>query len=168
MTTLKSQETKSQGIQAQHFKDTLKAHAAGVVVVTGQTDGVPAGLTATSFTAVSLDPPLVSFYAAKSSTTWPTLSLAEHFAVNVLAQGQDGVAAKFAGKGIDRFAGTSWGLNEHGVPLLEGAAAHLTCRPYDTIEIGDHVLVVGLVIDAEVRTEQPLLYHQGRFGRFIL
>jgi flavin reductase (DIM6/NTAB) family NADH-FMN oxidoreductase RutF len=159
---------KSQGIQAQHFKDTLKAHAAGVVVVTGQTGGTPAGLTATSFTAVSLDPPLVSFYAAKSSTTWPTLRTAEHFAVNVLAQGQDGIAARFAGRGLDRFAGTSWYPNEHGVPLLEGAVAQLTCEPYDTIEIGDHELVVGLVIDAVVRTELPLLYHQGRFGRFIL
>jgi flavin reductase (DIM6/NTAB) family NADH-FMN oxidoreductase RutF len=159
---------KSQGIRAQHFKDTLKAHAAGVVVVTGQTGGIPAGLTATSFTAVSLDPPLVSFYAAKSSTTWPTLRTAEHFAVNVLAQGQDAIAARFAGRGLDRFAGTSWHLNEHGVPLLEGAAAQLTCRPYDTIEIGDHELVVGLVIDAVVRPELPLLYHQGRFGRFIL
>ncbi|MEO5876709.1 MAG: flavin reductase family protein, partial [Streptosporangiaceae bacterium] len=152
----------------QHFKDTLKAHAAGVVVITGQNDGVPAGLTATSFTAVSLDPPLVSFYAARSSTTWPTLSTCDHFAVNVLAQDQDVIAERFAGRGLDRFAGTAWHLNNHGVPLLDGAAAQITCRPHDTIEIGDHVLVVGLVVDAVVRAEPPLLYHQGRFGRFMM
>nr|WP_248962899.1 flavin reductase family protein [Sphaerisporangium perillae] len=151
------------------FRQALAVHAAGVVVITAQSEGVPVGLTATSFSSVSLDPPLVSFYVDQASTTWPWLRTADHFAVNILAGDQAEVASRFARKGVDRFAEpTRWRPGPLGAPLLQDVSAHLVCLPYETFTVGDHVLVVGLVAEAEVhKPGRPLLYHQGRFGRFI-
>jgi flavin reductase (DIM6/NTAB) family NADH-FMN oxidoreductase RutF len=154
-------------IGAEDFRRALATHAAGVVVVTAAPGGTPVGLTATSFSSVSLRPPLVSFYVAQSSTTWPALREAPTFGVNVLASHQKEVAARFARRGIDRFAETTWTPGPEGVPVLDEVAAHLHCRPRHTAEVGDHILVVGLVIAADVRAGRPLLYHQGRFGRFV-
>ncbi|TNY36554.1 flavin reductase family protein [Thermomonospora catenispora] len=159
-----------QPVDARRFRRTLALHASGVVVVTARNaEGTPVGLTATSFSSVSLDPPLISFYVAASSTTWPDLSQAEVFAVNLLAAHQPDVAARFAQKGIDRFAApTAWRPGPLGVPLLEDVVAHLLAVPYTTATIGDHHLVVGLVVGTRNgHGGAPLLYHHGRFGRFI-
>ncbi|ACZ90919.1 MULTISPECIES: flavin reductase family protein [Streptosporangium] len=155
-------------VDGERFRQALAVHAAGVVVVTAQSEGIPAGLTATSFSSVSLAPPLVSFYVDQSSTTWPWLRQADHFAVNVLASDQAELASRFARKGVDRFAApTSWRPGPLGVPLLNGASAQLICSPHSTVDIGDHVLVVGLVTETNLDPGgRPLLYHQGRFGRF--
>jgi flavin reductase (DIM6/NTAB) family NADH-FMN oxidoreductase RutF len=157
-----------QVIDGERFRRALALHAAGVVVVTAASGGVPAGLTATSFSSVSLSPPLVSFYVAQTSTTWPSLRAAERFAVNILSSGQADLAARFARKGVDRFAApTGWRPDTDGTPLLDGVCAHLLCTPHATIDIGDHVLVVGLVTGIGVREPgDPLLYHRGRFGDF--
>ncbi|MER7212239.1 flavin reductase family protein [Streptosporangium sp. NPDC000239] len=155
-------------VDADRFRQALAVHAAGVVVITAQARGVPVGLTATSFSSVSLTPPLVSFYVDQSSTTWPSLRLAEHFAVNVLASDQAELASRFARKGVDRFAApTEWWPGPQGVPILGGVSAQLVCVPHSTVDIGDHVLVVGLVTETNlVSDDRPLLYHRGRFGRF--
>lgn len=157
------------GVDGERFRRALGVHAAGVVVITAQSEGVPAGLTATSFSSVSLEPPLVSFYVNQSSTTWPRLRRADRFAVNILASDQADLAARFARKGVDRFAEpTRWRPGPSGVPLLEGVSARLICTPYGMIDIGDHVLVVGLVTEVDTHPGgRPLLYHQGRFGRFV-
>ncbi|MBB5076408.1 flavin reductase family protein [Nonomuraea endophytica] len=156
-------------IAADQFRQALAVHASGVVVITAQRDGRPVGLTATSFSAVSLDPPLVSFYVDRSSTTWPQLGAADHFAVNILASDQAELAARFARKNVDRFAApTRWRSGPLGAPLLQDVSAHLICLPYERADVGDHVLVVGLVAETDVRHPgRPLLYHQGRFGRFL-
>lgn len=154
-------------VGAQDFRAALAQHAAGVVIVTARPEGVPVGLTATSFSSVSLDPPLVSFSVDRSSTTWPWLRLADHFAVNVLAGDQHDLATRFARRGVDRFAGpTRWHQGPHDTPLLDDVAAHLICVPHTTVEIGDHTLVVGLVVGCAAGTSRPLLYHRGRYGRF--
>jgi flavin reductase (DIM6/NTAB) family NADH-FMN oxidoreductase RutF len=152
-------------VDAARFRRALGRHAAGVVVVTGPG---PVGLTATSLTSVSLDPPLVSFCVNRASTTWPDLRQAEFFGVNVLAGDQSAVAARFAGRGVDRFGpSTEWRTGPYDVPILRGITAHLLCEPYDTIALGDHWLVVGIVIGTELGTSgEPLLYHQGRYGGF--
>ncbi|MEV0585772.1 flavin reductase family protein [Nonomuraea sp. NPDC050310] len=149
------------------FRSALAQHASGVVIVTALSENVPVGLTATSFSSASLAPPLVQFSIDRDSTTWPWLRLADHFAVNVLAGDQAGLATRFARRGIDRFGGpTRWRPGRFGAPLLAGAAAHLVCRPHANHDIGDHVLVVGEVIEAEIHPARPLLYHRGRFGHF--
>ncbi|MEV7008683.1 flavin reductase family protein [Streptosporangium sp. NPDC051022] len=151
------------------FRRALSSHASGVVVVTAAPEGGrPVGLTVTSFSSVSLSPPLVSFYVGNTSATWPSLRAAGHFCVSILADDQAMLASRFARRGMDRFtAPTRWHTGVHGVPVLNGALAHLVCRPYATAGIGDHVLVVGQV--TEVRdgaASCPLLYQRGRFGRF--
>ncbi|MCK2218968.1 flavin reductase family protein [Actinomadura sp. ATCC 31491] len=156
-------------VTADDFREALAVHASGVVVITAQHAGAPVGLTATSFSSVSLDPPLVSFYVDRASTTWPRLGAADHFAVNILASDQAELATRFARKGVDRFAEpTRWRAGPLGAPLLQDVSAHLICLPYETADVGDHVLVVGLVAEARVHgAGRPLLYHQGRFGRFL-
>ncbi|MFE1169196.1 flavin reductase family protein [Nocardiopsis sp. NPDC058789] len=162
-------ETSSPGrtrAEADRFRATMRHHPAGVVVITASVGGRPVGLTATSFTSVSLDPPLVSFYVADTSTTWPTLRRAGEFGVQLLSEEQADVAARFASRDVDRFAPpTAWRPGPDGVPLLDGAVAHLVCTRFDTRLIGDHWLVVGEVTHTLVLTDPrpPLLYHRGGF-----
>ncbi|MEV0200054.1 flavin reductase family protein [Nonomuraea sp. NPDC050691] len=164
-----SRAYRDRAVDEEEFRRALAGHAAGVVVVTASVGGVPVGVTATSFSSVSLRPPLVSFYLGRTSSTWPWLREADRFAVNILAGDQGDTAARFARTRVDRFAPpTRWTADEFGTPLLDGVAAHLTCSPYRTADIGDHVLVVGLVTGARIDEQsRPLLYHQGRFGRFV-
>ncbi len=124
-------------------------------------------MTATSFTSVSLTPPLVSFYIDDRSGTWPSIRDAGAFAVNILGEDQRGVASRFATRGIDRFAPpTCWHTGPEGLPLIEGAVGHVLCRKHDLLGVGDHWLVVGRVADADLGVGHPLLYHRGRYGRF--
>jgi flavin reductase (DIM6/NTAB) family NADH-FMN oxidoreductase RutF len=140
-----------------------------VVVVTARPEQGPVGLTATSFTSVSVRPPLVSLYVAQSSTTLPLLRAAPTFAVNLLRHDQSGLAERFAARDIDRFTETTrWRGGPGGEPLLEGASAHLVCDWYATHSVGDHWLIVGLVTGIGIGDTEPspLVYHRGRFGRF--
>jgi flavin reductase (DIM6/NTAB) family NADH-FMN oxidoreductase RutF len=146
------------------LKQTLRRHAAGVTVLT--VPG-PAGFTATSFTSVSLDPALVSFYLSANASSAAAVRAAPVFAVHVLGERQQALAERFARSGVDRFAGTRWSPGAHGVPLLAGVPAWLTARPVLRQEVGDHLLVVGEVLDAGGDGAQPpLLHHAGAFGSF--
>ncbi|MBE3000823.1 flavin reductase [Nocardiopsis sp. HNM0947] len=151
------------------FRTALSHHPGGVVVVTADVAGEPVGLTATSFTSISLSPPLVGFYVAETSSTWPKLRRSGEFAVHLLGEDQSDLAARFATKGVDRFAApTSWRPGPEDVPLLDGTAVHLVCRRYDTRLVGDHWLVVGEVTHCLELDDPrpPLLYHRGAFGSF--
>ncbi|MFJ9554604.1 flavin reductase family protein [Nocardiopsis sp. NPDC101807] len=153
--------------ESDRFRATLRNHPAGVVIVTASVEGRPVGLTATSFTSVSLAPPLVSFYIAESSTTWPALRRAGEFGVQLLTEEQSDLAERFSRRGEDRFAPpTVWSRGPSQVPLLDGAAAHLVCSRFDTRLIGDHWLVVGEVTHTLVLDDPrpPLVYHRGAFG----
>jgi flavin reductase (DIM6/NTAB) family NADH-FMN oxidoreductase RutF len=159
-----------QAVNQASFRRALARHAAGVVIITASAGGEPVGLTATSFSSASIEPPLVSFYVDCSSTTWPSLGTADRFAVNILAGDQADLASRFARRGIDRFAPpTAWHLDgDQGVPLLDGACVHIVCRPHTTLDVGDHILVVGLVTAVDARESgRPLLYHRGGYGRFL-
>ncbi|GAA3726132.1 flavin reductase (DIM6/NTAB) family NADH-FMN oxidoreductase RutF [Spinactinospora alkalitolerans] len=155
-------------VPADLFRRALGSHAAGVVVVTAHPAAGPVGMTATSFTSVSLDPPLVSFYVNAGSGSWPGIRDAGAFAVNILDERQHDTAARFAAKGTDRFAPpTRWSHGPEGLPLLHGAVGHVLCLRHDLLAVGDHWLVVGRVADASVSEDgRPLLYHRSRYGRF--
>lgn len=146
------------------FRRAMSRHAAGVAIVTLRG---PAGLTVTSFSSASLDPPLVSFYIGHGSSNWPAVRAAAHFAVNLMGNGQEEVATRFARKGADRFGPrTRWEPGPGGLPLLPGATTHLICARHALVQVGDHELVVGLVTQAIIGTSAPpLLHHQGRFTR---
>jgi flavin reductase (DIM6/NTAB) family NADH-FMN oxidoreductase RutF len=154
-------------LSADEFRRAMGRHPAGVAIVTLAGPSGPGGLTVTSFSSASLDPPLVSFYIAHTSSNWPAVLAAEHFAVNLVGEGHQSLAHRFAVKGEDRFAPpTRWRRGPHGLPLLAGATTHLICATASLITVGDHELVVGLVIEAAFgRGDRPLLHHQGRFTR---
>jgi len=150
-------------LDAGTFRRALARHAAGVVIVTLRG---PAGLTVTSFSSASLDPPLVSFYIGHGSSNWPAVRAATYFAVNLIGTGQEEVATRFARKGADRFGPpTRWETGPGGLPLLAGATTHLICARHALVTIGDHELVVGQVTQAIIgASAPPLLHHQGRFS----
>jgi flavin reductase (DIM6/NTAB) family NADH-FMN oxidoreductase RutF len=153
----------AQPVQAQQLRRVLAQNAAAVVVVTGPG---PVGLTVTTFNSASLEPPLVSFYVTKSSATWPRLRDARVFAGNVLAADQADIADRFARRDTERFGpDTRWHSGPHRVPLIAGAASHVVCELDAVIAVGDHWLVVGLVIHAEAGGAPPLLRHRGQYGR---
>ena len=146
------------------LRQTLRRHAAGVAVLT--VPG-PAGVTATSFTSVSIEPALVSFYLSTTASTAAAVNAAQIFAVHVLGEHQAAIAQRFAASGVDRFAGTRWSPGPGGVPLLDDVPAWLTARPVLRQQVGDHLLVVGEVLDAGgAGDSSPLLHHAGAFGSF--
>lgn len=146
------------------FRALLRRQAASVAVVTAAGDP-PVGFTATSFTSVSLHPPLVSFCLARSSSSWPTVSRAEHVAVHLLGEEQREVARTFATSGIDRFAAYSgWRLGPYGVPLLDEPVAWLLCRVTERVLAGDHAIVLAEPLTGRHGEGAPLLYHMGRYA----
>jgi flavin reductase ActVB len=150
------------------FREALARFASGVTVVTARgPQGAPVGFTATAFSALSLDPPLILVCLSRSASTYPAFLEATHFAVNVLAAGQGEADLRFAARGTDRFAGAEVEAGPAtGLPLLPGAAVHLECRTYRRVEAGDHVILLGEVLRA-VRTDaDPLVHFNRRFGRF--
>lgn len=148
------------------FRRALGSFATGVVVVTSLDDEVPRGMAVNSFASVSLDPPLISFCAARSSTTWPLLRRSPTFAVNVLTAEQEDLCRTFARSGADRFAGLGWTEDAGGPPLLDGALAHLVCSYYAVHEAGDHELILGRVISLQQREDgEPLVFYRGGYTR---
>ena len=149
------------------FRHLLRPHAAGVVVITAP--GIrPAGFTATSFTSVSLHPPLVSFCLNRSSSSWPTVETAGHVGVHVLTDAQEEIARTFATSGVDRFAApTRWRPGPHGVPIVDGALAVLVCRVARRVAAGDHTIVLAEPVEGEYAEQDsaPLVYHMGRYVR---
>jgi 3-hydroxy-9,10-secoandrosta-1,3,5(10)-triene-9,17-dione monooxygenase reductase component len=148
------------------FRTVLGHFATGITVITAVHDGQPVGLAANSFTSVSLDPPLILFCAAKSSSTWPSIRDAGHFCVNILADDQEEVSRVFATKGADRFAGIGYRTGTTGAPLLHDVLAWLDCTIEAVHEAGDHLIVVGRVHELDVQREgRPLLFYRGGYGR---
>ena len=146
------------------FRGLLRRQASTVTVVTAP-GRPPVGFTATSFTSVSLHPPVVSFCLGHGTSSWAAVSRAGHVAVHLLAAGQQELAARFATSGIDRFGGLErWQLGPHGVPLLEGTLAWLLCRVIDRVEVGDHTVVLATPLLARDGDGKPLLYHDGRYA----
>lgn len=156
-----------EGSDARTFRDALGCFATGVTVVTAICpDGTPIGLTANSFTSVSLDPPLLLVCIANNATSAPYLRDAERFAVNVLQIGQQPTSNRFAGKGEDRFGVTPWEVGEYGTPVLTGSLSSFECSRDAVHDGGDHFLLVGRVLKAifEPRRD-PLLYFRGKYRK---
>jgi flavin reductase (DIM6/NTAB) family NADH-FMN oxidoreductase RutF len=152
-----------------YFREVLGHFPTGVAVVTTcEPDGTPQGIVVGSFTSVSLDPPLVAFLPARTSSTFPLIREIGKFCVNVLAADQETVCRSFAmGTGADRFTGVPWHAAPGGSPILDGVVAWIDCD-IDTIhEAGDHYLVIGAVRDLQIaRPTVPLLFFQGGYGSF--
>ncbi|MEU2154629.1 flavin reductase family protein [Streptomyces sp. NPDC019396] len=153
------------------FRRVLGHFASGVTVVTAHDaeGGGPAGFACQSFASLSLDPPLVAFMVARTSTSWPRIARAGAFCVNVLGAHQGGLCRAFAVSGADKFAGVGHRpAPVTGSPRLDHVPAWIDCTIRAVHTGGDHLIVVGRVeaLGAEPDGE-PLLFHQGRFGRFL-
>lgn len=149
------------------LRDALGAYPTGVTVVTTRgPDGRAVGLTVNSFASLSLDPPLLLWSLANRSPNRRAFRAASHFAINVLAAGQEALARGFANPAVvDKFDGVAWQPSPaHGVPLLDGALAHFVCECRDAIEAGDHTLFIGRVEQHTRDGGEPLVFHAGRFA----
>lgn len=149
------------------LRSAFGAFPSGVVAVAAHVDGRPVGMAASSFTSVSLAPPLVSFSIARGSSTWPLLRRARRLGVSVLADHHDQVCRQLAGPAAERFAGLSLHRTDDAAVALEDAVVGFETSIYNEIPAGDHSLVllrlhaVGLG-DAG---GSPLVFHRSTFGR---
>jgi flavin reductase (DIM6/NTAB) family NADH-FMN oxidoreductase RutF len=138
----------------------------GVVAFAAFVDGTPVGLAASSFTSVSIAPPLVSVSMAHTSTTWPRLRDAPYVGLSVLSSGQDVICRQLSAKEIDRFAGVDWYARDDGAVFITEAAAWLLCRVHSVMPAGDHDIVLLQVDEFAVGAEaEPLVFHGSRFRR---
>ncbi|MEZ5708608.1 MAG: enoyl-CoA hydratase-related protein [Blastomonas sp.] len=146
------------------FRDALGQFATGVTIITTRaSDGTPAGVTCSSFNSVSLDPPLILWSLARTSRSMAAFEQSDAFAVHVLAADQDPLANHFASKAEDKFAGLEFGGGE-GPPLFDGCSARLTCAMRHRYDGGDHVIMVGEVLEFEHDSRAPLLFHGGGYA----
>lgn len=149
------------------FRRVLGSYPTGVCVITAMNEGKPAGMVVGSFTSVSLDPPLVGFFPARTSGSWPLIEQAGRFCVNVLGSDQQDVCQAVTARGEEKFVGVEYILSDHDLPIIANAIASIECRLYSVTEAGDHWFVLGEVLRMEtVREDDPLLFHRGRYGGF--
>lgn len=135
------------------------SYMTGVTVVTAQADdGTHVGFTANSFTSVSLDPPLLLVCPGNHLSSFEVFKNAKHFAVNILAEGQEDVSNHFASSKEDRFANAKWQADAFGSPVLEGVSAYFSCSRHDCIDAGDHIILIGQVQDFETSQRKGLGY----------
>ncbi|MEV4806069.1 flavin reductase family protein [Nonomuraea sp. NPDC049421] len=163
------QNGQSSRLDSRRFRQVLGRFATGVVAITAvdPVDGRPYGLAANSFTSVSLDPPLIAFCVAHTSSSWPKVRGAKVVTVNVLAETQQAVCVQMAAKGGDKFAGLAWTGSPGGNPVLDGALAWLDCAVEAEHPAGDHVIVVARVLQLDTHADGgPLVFFRGGYGGF--
>lgn len=159
------------GAEPRLLRDALGCFATGITVVTSwDEEGQPIGLTANSFTSLSLEPPLILFALANRSGSMDALLKAGRFAVNVLQIGQQPISGRFASRDAPRFDGIDWSvMAEGGSPILHGSLASFDCTTHAVHEGGDHTIFVGEVHHAWFEPHRdPLLYFRGRYRRLHL
>ena len=146
------------------FRQCLGKFATGVTVVTcSDGDGNPCGITANSFSSVSLDPPLILWNIAKVSNSLEAYLDAEHFAINVLSSGQKDVSSHFARSDHTIFDDVEFALSSDGVPILPGTIATFECRTDTIHDCGDHYIIIGEVERFHVEERDPLLFYSGGY-----
>jgi flavin reductase (DIM6/NTAB) family NADH-FMN oxidoreductase RutF len=146
------------------FRQGLGLFPTGVTIVTTEADE-PIGMTVSSFNTVSLDPPLVLWSIDRRSLSLDTFTKCEHFAINVLSKDQQDLSNRFASKGADKFADTPFTKGAGGSPLLESCIAQLECKTWQTYDGGDHVIIVGEVLNYRYdKTLEPLVFYAGNYA----
>lgn len=146
------------------LRRTLGRFATGITVISmRRSDGSACGLTVNSFNSVSLDPPLIVWSLARRLPIVADFEHCSHFAVNVLASGQEALSRRFATRDAHPFAGLAWREGANGVPLLEGCCAWFECRNAIRHEGGDHLVFLGEVEAFANGEGEPLIYFGGRY-----
>ena len=150
-------------------KRALRALAGGVSVITAGRGEDRTGATVTSATGLSMDPPTMIVNINKGSSSWPVIRRHGHFCVNILADGQQAVANRFAGiggiKGVARYEGAEWTTLVSGAPVLADALAAIDCEVEEVIERHSHAILLGRVLAVLAGDGESLVYHNGGYGR---
>lgn len=147
------------------FRKALGQFPTGVTVVTASFNDHAVGMTANSFSSVSLDPPLVLWSVAKSSPSHDAFLASDSFAVHFLGADHGELAMRFGKSGADKFGDIKHQPGITGAPLLEGLAPIFECRTWARYPGGDHTILVGEVVSLVERTHDPLVFHSGALRR---
>jgi flavin reductase (DIM6/NTAB) family NADH-FMN oxidoreductase RutF len=155
-------------VASDDFRGAMRHLAGGVSVITAGRGKDITGMTVTSVSSLSVDPPSLVVSINRASSSWPLLKRHGFFGVNILTADQLEVAERFTGKGglkgAERFAGASWTTAASGVPLLVGALAAIDCEAEDIVERHSHAVVIGRVLDLRLSSRTAALaYWQGQY-----
>lgn len=151
------------------LRQALGTFATGVSVVTTVDDASsPRGFTANSFSSVSLEPPLILVCLARDAASCPVFSTSRHFCVNVLAEHQQDVSDLFSSPGDDRFSALRWQPSRSGCPVLDDVISWFECATYAVHDAGDHIILVGRILDYAASGRSPLVYCRGSYVEFGL
>lgn len=143
--------------------------ATGVTIVTTlDADGNPCGFTANSFTSVSIDPPLLLVNIAKSAFGCDAFTRSRGFAVNILARDQRDLSNRFAAAGTDKFANQGWSAAVTGSPIIDDVVAWFDCEHFEQVDAGDHIILLGKVMQYSYNTHAPLGFCRGAYVSFGL
>lgn len=169
LASVQSTLTTNQDLDPQALREAFGVFPSGVVAVAAEVDGRPVGLAASSFTSVSLDPPLVSFSIANTSKTWPDLRRARHLGVTILADHHGAVCRQLAGPVDRRFDGLSVSVSSDEALTLDDGLARFDCTIHREVEAGDHTIVLLRLHAVDAGAGQvpgsPLVFHRSGFGR---
>ncbi|WP_067569151.1 3-hydroxy-9,10-secoandrosta-1,3,5(10)-triene-9,17-dione monooxygenase reductase subunit [Nocardia acidivorans] len=153
-------------IDARQFRNVLGQFCTGITVITTfGADGAPIGFACQSFAALSLEPPLVLFCPTKASKSWAAIEANGKFCVNILAEEQQPVCARFGSREPDKFTGVPWRTSALELPVLDDALATIQCTVDQVVDGGDHYIVIGRVQALSESTDsgRPLLFYRGQY-----
>ncbi len=152
-----------QQIDKKKFRNALGCYLTGVTVITTSVSKKMIGVTANSFSSVSLDPPLVLWSIDKSSSRYSVMSNAENYVINVLSFDQTNVAVEFV-RNKDPFEKIDFIPGINNIPIIENSSAVFECETKDVIDGGDHSIILGKVINFSFNERKPLFFYKGDFG----
>lgn len=156
-------------VSSDEFRHACGRFATGVVIAAVlDPQGTPHGLTVSSFTSVSLHPPLVLICLGHAVTNIEEFRHTSHFGLSILGEEERRISERFAQKGHDRFDGIDWRRGEAGVPLLAHALATLECAVHQRFISGDHDILIGEVVRAHAKDGAPLVHFSGRYRKLAL
>ena len=146
------------------LRKALGRFATGVTVITTRVEQGFEGVTANSFAAVSLEPPLVLWSLRSAARSLPGFLASNCFAINVLSKEQAHISRHFATPQVDKFDGIDFGLGVDGCPIFDGSLAIFECRTENKVEAGDHVILIGRVVRVHYCDGMPLVFAGGQYG----
>ncbi|MGE7778860.1 flavin reductase family protein [Peribacillus sp. NPDC097264] len=158
--------TNLQATSVQLFKEVMGSYPTGVTVITTvDANNQPVGLTANSFTSVSIDPLLILWSIDKKAGSYAAFNHSNYFVVNILAANQQDICWAFASKTEpDRFSKCEWQMSENNVPVIKQTYANLACKKHQVVDAGDHYIFIGQVVNIEKNDQEPMLYFRRNVG----
>lgn len=162
-------EAHAKAVSGDEFRRACGRFATGVAVASVVDErGAAHGLTVSSFTSVSLEPPLVLICLGHDVTIIEAFRRASHFGINILREQDRDLSQRFATKGLDKFNGISWRPGRTGVPLIDSALSAIECETHQRVQSGDHDILVGRVVATRVEDGAPLIYYASHYRKLGL